>query len=881
MPIDILGWLHATLDPILVSSCISQAPQHNLNTLHMLQRAINESNHGKQTTLQSCFDIYVQSFLLAGICADDDTTTLSYALHRTWMHVQRASVRDLAVEIASLENLDVEYRLGCIKRLPTASEVNIDVLRESLVSLSRDDIRAIMDFTVVIDELQTQAKEDPCWRRLFIHIIKGSHFRVDCENFVAVGTLIYRQFLKALHELVGDDLELVQSTHKWLQELQCVDPVLTTLEADDDSLPAIHCILTAQLPEVRTRYLTMLQCLQQVESARKVLLHELVLTSRTTNSAVVCRAVTDISKISDEGFTQCEDLLMIYRKDRNVCSVRLAIWLRLPGRSDATKAALSSLGSVLNLGLDYLSSQPNAYFDAPKKDYAKRVAELVARAQRLERIQSSLKRSNPDGVSAMIKSLGIEAAVSGIARITAELPRSLTSVIKEVGDDEVELQFPLSKELNAMDYLAFGLKGTETLTVHLKLNEQGRFGLFCVHLHDRSVQTISNHNYYSSTFAPDRLYCGNDKLTRVTYAVSRNLWRAFTFGGQDEVSLQMIYEGVRAGMQTGGSQCLICGNHVGAQLHRGTICTNAKCKQALLKSPLDLRLQDVRSNGRVVDLLLTAAFAAANVSNLSLLPNCPPALNDAAKFQILLNSLPPTAALAAAKDFQTGLRGCGQRAELLMSWLCTNYRGFIVPATGAYKLPNMAKIHQFVVINNPPEIEAAFALHNHHQPRHVLFHGTSFDRLHAILVQGLIVCSHIPSLRAHGAASGSGIYTAREPSTSLGYSKVTQATSVVPSISNNFFASRGDFRDSRIILGLEHAGNHGTTGGVHVIRDPTRLMLRYIFLLPPNVNAPKSADIVDAMLKNFQSLKDAAAARSTSQRGDAGGSWSTERCGVM
>lgn len=94
-----------------------------------------------------------------------------------------------------------------------------------------------------------------------------------------------------------------------------------------------------------------------------------------------------------------------------------------------------------------------------------------------------------------------------------------------------------------------------------------------------------------------------------------------------------------------------------AQLQRGTRCHSARCRQDYLKTPLDLRLQDVRSNGRVVDLLLTSVFAAANVHNLGLLPTCPRSLNDTAKLQILLNSLPPTAGLAAAKDFETGLRG--------------------------------------------------------------------------------------------------------------------------------------------------------------------------------------------------------------------------------
>lgn len=102
------------------------------------------------------------------------------------------------------------------------------------------------------------------------------------------------------------------------------------------------------------------------------------------------------------------------------------------------------------------------------------------------------------------------------------------------------------------------------MTVHLQLDKQGRFDRFCVHLHSQNMRFVPDHQYYKSASqkAPDRLYCGKERFTRLHYIVSRNLWGAI--GRQGEMSLKTIYEGVRAVMQTTASQCMVCGNHVGA-----------------------------------------------------------------------------------------------------------------------------------------------------------------------------------------------------------------------------------------------------------------------------------------------------------------------------
>ena len=850
------GWLHSELDSSTVAMSSSQAPQHSLSVLQALYRGIDEVDAGSQFSFRGQFDRYVQLFVLQGSVAVGETTEIPHALHSAWLYAQRKSFRDLTLHIASIQTLESSHRLKCIRKLQGVSEEIVHGLQNCFISLEQGDVLEIMNFAIVIGALD----QDQCWRALFLCAVRNANVRIDRNEFTTLGYSGYRQCVEALHDLVGGDLELLQSTHSWLEELRSVETTLTSLEADGESYPAIHCILIEQQPEIRRRYLKMLQCYtKETNKAKKTLLQELILALRSTNSAHVSQGVLAISKVDSKGFSQCEDLMMLCRNNSSVASARLALWLKMGNLNDATEAALSSLGKVLNLGLDNDLNPPSTSFGPASKDYARRVAELVARAQQLEKTRLSLTRTDPDGVKAMVRELGLEAPPSGIASLTASLPNNLSNFINEVGDNEVDFSFPLSKDLNAMEHLAFGLKGTETLTVHLQLNERNKFDAFCVHVQNRGDFALQRHNFYKARSPPDRLFCEGTKLTRLTYVIARNLWRAIY--EQQETCLKRLYEGIRAVMQAGASLCMVCGSNIGSpSTLRGTICNNGGCKRTYLMTPLDLRLQDVRTNGRVVDLLLTSVFAAANINNLGLLPDRPSQLNNAAKLQVLLNSLPPTATLANAADFTTGLRGCGQRAEVLLSWLCT-HRFFVVPATGAYKLPKMNGIHQFLVINNPPEVEATFAVHNHHQQRHVLFHGTSMDRLFPILVQGVRICSNTPLMK-NGAASGAGIYTSREPSTAMSYAAATQANNNF----NGFFKSRTDFRNSSVMLGLEHAGNDGG-GGVHVVGDASRVLLRYIFIIPPYTNAPRASDIVPTMLNTFQSLKTAAAQRSVDGAG--------------
>jgi Poly(ADP-ribose) polymerase catalytic domain len=439
------------------------------------------------------------------------------------------------------------------------------------------------------------------------------------------------------------------------------------------------------------------------------------------------------------------------------------------------------------------------------------------------------------------------------------IPTSLTNVVK-IADGLYEISFPLT-HLKPFQRTALGLGECQILLVRLALGAGNKPVGFCLHLHPEpsglAIPGASGvdagaggHSYWPANHtssAPDVHFC-RGKANRTTYQLGRALWR-YLVGGFG--SLEALHGMLAAAIDGMASSCIACGNPVGARLLRSTTCKEA-CGVTLRRSDLEVRLADLRHDPAVVDLLLAIAFAAAasgdfglgSRKQLDLLPGCP--ISNASSLIQTLNNLPAVATFRATTDLSASIRQLGASTEELLSWACTNYRGFLASATGMLKIPSMPGIYQFVLADATPERENDFATQAvGQQPKRVVFHGTSLDRLYAIIRQGLIICSGGP-LQRHGAALGHGIYTTDEPVDAWSYTSV--GTGWPASI----------FHNVRVLLGCELTGATNTlaTAGVtHLTLDPSRLMVRYIFLCPANSSPPVAAHIAPAMLSAFALLR--------------------------
>lgn len=246
----------------------------------------------------------------------------------------------------------------------------------------------------------------------------------------------------------------------------------------------------------------------------------------------------------------------------------------------------------------------------------------------------------------------------------------------------------------------------------------------------------------------------------------------------------------------------------------------------------------------VMDLLLNSLHAAASTPFSSntrlLLPECPLSNEEIINVANELPALATTVATTPPAAYST----LGVESEILLSWLCTNCRGYLTPVTDTLRIPNMPTAHQFVLANPSQAKEKAFAAHlTGPDSSRVVFHGTSLERLYGILYSGLIITSGTV-LQRHGAAFGRGIYTVTEPRSARPYAAVGSGR------------RSSQFINMRIILGCELATSvHAVAEGIYVVPDETQLMVRYVFLLDSSLDTPLAKDVAPAMMIAFDKLR--------------------------
>ncbi|KAG4436981.1 hypothetical protein IFR05_007551 [Cadophora sp. M221] len=303
----------------------------------------------------------------------------------------------------------------------------------------------------------------------------------------------------------------------------------------------------------------------------------------------------------------------------------------------------------------------------------------------------------------------------------------------------------------------------------------------------------------------------------------------------------------RTGSGVGTAQAIILRLYLDGD--ESTTCQKA-CSFMLRKSSLEVRLADLRHDPMVVTLLFAAIHAVAGLPNTildqGLLPGYP--LSNAVTLGVM-EEFPAPTTLQSVPDLTASVRAMGTDVELLMSWMCTTYRGFLTLATGALKVPSMPGVYQYVLASASPEKEAAFKAHPGSSSSEVVFHGTSFDRLYSILRDGLRVLSTGP-LRKHGASYGAGIYVADDPRTAWSYATQREHRAGSGWLMNELI-------NTRVLLGCEMVRPAGTAAaaGIHVVTDESHLMVRYIFICPAVTTLPIAAHIVPAMKSTFHSLR--------------------------
>jgi hypothetical protein len=156
----------------------------------------------------------------------------------------------------------------------------------------------------------------------------------------------------------------------------------------------------------------------------------------------------------------------------------------------------------------------------------------------------------------------------------------------------------------------------------------------------------------------------------------------------------------------------------------------------------------------------------------------------------------------------------------------------------------MPGTQQFLLLNSSHERERLFdAQMGPRGSSGVVFHSTQVSRLFRIFTEGLKVMSNTPFM-TNGASHGAGIYCADEQAMSLNY-----AGSIGQSWRNSAISNM------RVMMGCELAMYTRSPAGFHVVADENRLLVRYVFLLPPTYQPPARQHVEPAINIIFANLR--------------------------
>ncbi|MCJ1411062.1 hypothetical protein MMC19_005150 [Ptychographa xylographoides] len=869
------SWLRPLLDPSLWTRLCDWPAEKEIKALKTLRDTVRNTTteiitiSSNLAPLSDKIDSYCMSRLTLIDAFDETGTRLMGALVSLWQQTPDTYRLTIALIMAQDSGFDLTHRCRCVEQLPNLPKDFVLRLWQMITqnSTMSSDL-SYVNFTRSLASMPVPEVID-CWRLVLYHLIGKRGLTIIDYTSSLKTTQSKVSWLNDLGFIFSDMITawlpgswpavLKPTLIGWAKRLNGYLPTIARLETSIGYVPATQSFLMGYEEPVNESLGQILDLLVMYDLGRcgpvmqKVTAH---LRQDGSNAKEIYVCLSTLTTATSEGLEACLRVMELHGNPNTyMAEIVLA---GLVQSSDTTLPDLRSfrtLGVALALQLDSTGNPLPKSLDAAADYLDTQVAQLLAEASRLDNLRLAAKALDPEGISRLLARLEIESP-SLLADELARLPTALIDVVERVGEQEVELQVPLT-HLTPLQRISMGVGTAQSLLVRLIVGDQGMAPGFCMHFDNETqpVDMLDDHSHwlvYEDSSAPDKHIC-RGQANRTTYQLARTLWRNLKAGFK---SVEDTYTLIVATLKDLAQNCMICGSPHGARLQRSTICQSPDCVKTAIGTTIDIRLADIRHDPAAMDLLLLAVDAVVLTGKLDLLPGCP--IPGKSKIEKQLCSMPTVSKLQHTPDLDAAFSKADFVGETLLTWICNSYRGFVASASGPLKIPSLPGAHQFLLANAGPDLESAFAAQvaMTAAPPRALFHGTSLDRLYAILAQGLRVCSGT-ALQRHGAAHGAGIYMAAEPATAWSYATSVSAASAGASASSTGWKNSAMKKNARVLLGCEFAGSASTSSssGIHVVTNPSQLMVRYIFLMPPGTATPLAAHITPAMLSVFASLR--------------------------
>ncbi|KAJ4985960.1 ubiquitin conjugating polymerase [Stagonosporopsis vannaccii] len=540
-----------------------------------------------------------------------------------------------------------------------------------------------------------------------------------------------------------------------------------------------------------------------------------------------------------------------YEVPSSVVEVMVIGWLLDESASEDTKLAVRAIACLLVIAQTGLDLTKDKLMEAAAF-WQKLEDELIQEASRLEALQKALKKKDPHGTSLLLQQIGVPDTTELDEEIS-KLPTEAMNAVERIGDSEIEITFSLAA-FTQLKRAAMGIPdGANTLSLQLSLDCNKKSPpAFCLHYNtEQSLETGAHTRYSCSEDSgnPTSQICTSAQ-TAFTWQLSRIIYSKLRRG---ETGILDMYQHVSASLPDLTQYCVSCSTiHESetSQLRRSIPCdlNLYSCAELWYALPLHVRIPEIRTDIFAVDIALSSVYTAAVTHKSELLQGCP--IRTFSSVRAIINSLPTVHVMRDAVNLSAVLCSYHSDAEKLISWVVVQHRGFLATATGLLKIPNLPPgTHQFVFANAKSKLESGFArrLQATKRDTTILFHGTSLDRLPAILTQGLRIYSGT-ALQRTGAAHGKGIYLSEDPATSFYYSTASLSW------------KNSGLNMMRMLLGCELVGTaNKVIGNVHVVADPESVMVRYVLLFPRDARMPIRGHVEPAMASGMKALRSGAA----------------------
>ena len=223
--------------------------------------------------------------------------------------------------------------------------------------------------------------------------------------------------------------------------------------------------------------------------------------------------------------------------------------------------------------------------------------------------------------------------------------------------------------------------------------------------------------------------------------------------------------------------CSICGRYTAPGLKPSICKDNQLCQYKFMELGLGTTIsKEIRRDPFVADLLFS--IFATTIKTNYFDPKPPMPKNKT--LEELIDKMPSMKKIAKFEDDASLNQALGHEAVDLLRWVILTCRSnfFLLPPSLEFPQfrranlnNNEFKCFQFMALTASPEQENIFQqLKKEFHGSRFLWHGSSADRWHSIIRQGLKNATGT-KLQQNGAALGSGIYFAPESGTSIGYSR--------------------------------------------------------------------------------------------------------------